>query len=312
MSDKENQEKSQEEERISWHPAFFEAIQMELKKYSHDLQFISEYQLTTEPQRIDVVIIKKKRDIVIKKNIASIFRKDNIVEYKSPDDYFSIGGFYKVYGYACSYQYLKSMDIRDITLTFVGSRNPRDILAHLEKERGYKVEEKWPGIYIISGDIMPVQIINSRRLLVEENLWLKELGNKIGMYELELMIREYNKEGKEPRLGAYFDVIKRANSKNLMKEKKMSDALIPFVELFEEAGLFKKWEDQWEAKGIAKGEARGIAKGEARGIARGEARGEERKAADIARNLLKNGFSPEKTAELSGLDISKVITLSKT
>jgi len=73
--------------RISWHPAFFEAIQMELDEYSRHLQFISEFQLTKEPLRIDVVIIKKDKDFTIKKNIASIFRKENIIEYKSPDDH---------------------------------------------------------------------------------------------------------------------------------------------------------------------------------------------------------------------------------
>jgi hypothetical protein len=31
MSDKESQENSAEEERISWHPAFFEAIQKEYR-----------------------------------------------------------------------------------------------------------------------------------------------------------------------------------------------------------------------------------------------------------------------------------------
>ena len=57
---------------------------MELDEYRGDLDFMPEVQLTTEPLRIDVVIIKKSRDTPIKKNIAAIFRKDNIVEYKSP------------------------------------------------------------------------------------------------------------------------------------------------------------------------------------------------------------------------------------
>jgi hypothetical protein len=40
-----------------------------------------EYQLTTEPLRVDLLIIKKSRDLVIDKNIARIFRSDNILEY---------------------------------------------------------------------------------------------------------------------------------------------------------------------------------------------------------------------------------------
>ena len=137
-----------EDEKISWHPAFFEAIQLELEEYGDNLQFIPEYPLTREPLRIDVVIIKKSRDIPIEKNIAAIFRKENIVEYKSPDDYVSIGDFYLVYGYACLYVTVNKVSIQDLTLTFVESRYPRELISHLKEERGYTVEETQPGIIL--------------------------------------------------------------------------------------------------------------------------------------------------------------------
>ena len=70
--------------RTAWHPAFLQAIQLELEDYLDVLTFESEYQLTTEPLKIDVLIIKKKKDVVIEKNIAQIFRQFNVVEYKSP------------------------------------------------------------------------------------------------------------------------------------------------------------------------------------------------------------------------------------
>ena len=82
---------------------FFEAIQLELDEYRGVLEFHYDYQLTTGPQRIDVVIIKNTADVPIKKNIAAIFRKVNLVEYKSPDNNISVKDFYKVYGYACQY-----------------------------------------------------------------------------------------------------------------------------------------------------------------------------------------------------------------
>ncbi|MDR0313364.1 MAG: hypothetical protein LBI14_07180 [Treponema sp.] len=155
-------EKDLNETRISWHPAFYEAIQMELEEYSDNLEFIFEYQLNTEPLRIDVVIIKNPKDIPIKKNIAAIFRKENIVEYKSPEDYVSVEDFYMVYGYACLYAALKKVDITELTLTFVESRYPKKLLEHLQGVRKYSVEEKPSGIYSIKGDILPIQIIESR------------------------------------------------------------------------------------------------------------------------------------------------------
>ena len=70
MSEEEDQkgeETSTESERLAWHPAFFEAVQMELDEYRNDLQFISEYQLNTEPLKIDVVIIKKQGILPLKR-----------------------------------------------------------------------------------------------------------------------------------------------------------------------------------------------------------------------------------------------------
>jgi hypothetical protein len=37
-----------------------------------------------EPLRIDVLVIKKRPEVVVKKQIAEIFRQENIVEYKNP------------------------------------------------------------------------------------------------------------------------------------------------------------------------------------------------------------------------------------
>ena len=249
------------EEGIPWHTAFFEAIQMELDEYSQDLQFISEYQLNTQPLRIDVVIIKKSRDVVIEKNIASIFRKENIVEYKNPDDYVSIDDFYLVYGYACVYRALNKVDIKELTLSFVESRYPRELLAHLREVRGYSVEEKWPGIYIVRGDILPIQIIDNRKLSEEENIWLKDLDKKLKPPELRRIKTEIYRLGKDKaaRIKAYFYVIRRANLKSLREAGEMSDFDIDVAwdELLVESGDAARW----EARGMAIGEARGEARG---------------------------------------------------
>jgi hypothetical protein len=60
--------------RTSWHPAFAQAIENELEDSKDALTFETEHQLTTEPLRIDVLIIKKPPNFVIKKNIGQIFR----------------------------------------------------------------------------------------------------------------------------------------------------------------------------------------------------------------------------------------------
>ncbi|MDR0655207.1 MAG: hypothetical protein LBG22_02735, partial [Treponema sp.] len=67
-------------EKLKWHPAFLQALQRELAEYRDVLEFKYEYQLTAEPLRVDLLIIKKPKDLAIDKNIARIFRSDNIVE----------------------------------------------------------------------------------------------------------------------------------------------------------------------------------------------------------------------------------------
>ena len=56
--------------RISWHPAFVQAIKHEFVEYREVLDFVAEHQLTTEPFKIDVLIIKKKKNIEIKKTLV--------------------------------------------------------------------------------------------------------------------------------------------------------------------------------------------------------------------------------------------------
>ena len=85
---------------------------------------------------------------------------------------------------------LNKTDIKDLTLTFVESRYPREILAHLQDEHSYVVEEKWPGIYIVRGDILPIQIIDNRKLSGEENIWLKDLDNKLDPPEMRRITAE--------------------------------------------------------------------------------------------------------------------------
>jgi hypothetical protein len=62
-----------EQTAIQWHPAFQQAIRAELYDYRDRLEFIEEYQLTTEPLKMDTLIIKKPPEVKIEKNIGRIF-----------------------------------------------------------------------------------------------------------------------------------------------------------------------------------------------------------------------------------------------
>ena len=266
---------------ISWHTAFFEAIRMELGEYHHALEFLQEYQLATEPLRIDLVIVRKTSDIPITKNIAAMFRKDNIIEYKSPGDYVSIKDFYHVYGYACLYMSLNNINIHELTLTFVESRYPRKLLAHLQTVRGFTVAENHPGIYTISGDILPIQIIDSRKLPVDDNIWLKALGNKLDVPSIRRIMGEIHRQEKDARIGVYLNVIAKANKALFEEALDMHDIIASLDKTFTEIGVAAKW----------------------------EARAEERKTIAIAQNMVTMGLPFETIVAATKLDPVKIQSL---
>ena len=133
---------------IPWHPAFVEAIQLELLAYKDVLEFRPEYQLTSEPLRIDCVVIKKEKDAVIEKNIAAIFREVNLLEYKSPDHYVSVEDFYKVYGYACLYASLEKVPVTNLTISFVESHYPNYLIEHLKRPNSIMLKKHARGFIL--------------------------------------------------------------------------------------------------------------------------------------------------------------------
>ncbi|MDR2661428.1 MAG: hypothetical protein LBC31_00360 [Treponema sp.] len=272
-----------QQQKISWHPAFLEAIRLELAEYRDLLEFKYEYQLTTEPLRIDLLIIKKPKDLALNKNIARVFRSDNIVEFKSPGDYLSVRDFLKVYAYACLYAAITpEAELSGVTLTFVEHRHPRELISYLRGERNYRVEETGPGIYTVSGDYLPIQIIETKRLSAEENLWLKSLTNDLESGAASAILEAG--EAAAGELSAYLDVLLRTNPKAFLEVQTVSRKPT-FEEVFTEAGLLPKWIEQ------------------------GKQEGEEKKALAIARNLLAKGWAAEDVAETTELPVEKVRSL---
>lgn len=65
-------------ERDHWHPGFLGAMELEFIDYKNELVFEGELQLSKEPLKMDLLIIKKKKDAVIANQIGAIFRQYNI------------------------------------------------------------------------------------------------------------------------------------------------------------------------------------------------------------------------------------------
>ena len=79
--------KNNEEPKLTqWHPAFCSAIELTFLDDADKLKFYRENVLDAKPIKIDIVVIKKVRDTILRNNIGKILREINILEYKSPDD----------------------------------------------------------------------------------------------------------------------------------------------------------------------------------------------------------------------------------
>jgi hypothetical protein len=164
------------------------------------------------------------------------------------------------------------VEASDVTATFTVTKRPSEVLKYVREVYGYRVEERWSGVYIITEDALAIQIIESKKLNAEENVWLKSLREGVGREGVE----EVFNAGKVMKGWG-------APMKEVMKMSDMLDTL------FEEVGLASLWM--------------------ARGEKIGEAQGEERKARMVARKLINNGFTVEKAAEYTGLDVEKIRAL---
>ena len=177
-----------------WHPAFVGATEWELKKNKKDLVFESEHYLNKEPLRVDMLIVKKTPDVVIENEIGKIFKGHNLIEFKGYDDSFSIDDYYKVVGYACIYKslgkHVNEIPAEDVTITVMRNSYPLK-LEKLLKEKGICFEERYPGIYYITGNVMfDMQFIVTSRLGKEKHNVLRILRKNAERSDVEKFILE--------------------------------------------------------------------------------------------------------------------------
>ena len=265
--------KEQEVEKLQWHPAFYAGLQIELQEDSDNLIFENEHQLGTKPKQIDALIIKKQKDIPVKKNIGKIFRGHNIVEYKSPTDYLCIDDYYKGYAYAMFYksdtQKVDEIQISDITLTFVSTKYPQKFVEHLKTQWNYMFEQKYPGIYYIQkeSDIFPIQLIVTSELKWEDNLWLRSLTNKLeDRTQIKKIVNEYHRNKRNKLYESVMDIIVKANHKEFEEAKgDMCKALEELMADVIEERVAEKVEERLEerlAEVTKEADARGMERGE--------------------------------------------------
>ncbi len=188
-----------------WHGPFCSAVRLELVENKGDVDFYNEYNLSSKPLQVDLLVIKKTEDVSINNEIGRIFRGHNLMEYKSPGDKMNVDTYYKVLGYTCFYKangsYVDSIKEDDITISFVREECPRDLLGYFRKN-GFTVEKKYPGIYYVTRKgSFPMQVIVSGELDKELHIWLTSLTRNLQSSEAETLVYQIGRlEEKEDRV----------------------------------------------------------------------------------------------------------------
>lgn len=180
-----------DEIKKQWHGPFCSAMRLELRENREDVDFNNEYNLSSKPMQIDLLIIKKMQDVIIENEIGKIFRGHNILEYKSPGDSLNIDTYFKVLGYACFYksdgEIINAIDEADVTISFVREGYPRELMKYFQKS-GFTVDQSYPGIYYVHGSIFPIQVIVSGKLDQELHLWLTALTRNMEKVQAENLV----------------------------------------------------------------------------------------------------------------------------
>jgi hypothetical protein len=120
------------------------------------------------------------------------------------------------------------------------------------------------------GDVLPMQIIERRKLPPGDALWLGSLGGDLSAEAIKAVLEEAGKVPRGAPIGAYLYMVLMANTRKTREVLKMSD-IATIDEIFEGLGIIEYY----------------------------EAKGEKKKAVEVARNLKKIGLSSEQ--QINGL-----------
>lgn len=206
---------------IQWHPGFYGAAEIEFILDKNNLEFQREYNLSKEPIRMDLLVIKKLADVRIKNELGHIFKQHNVIEYKSPEDGLTIDDFYKTIGYACLYKGLGEMvdqiPAEEVTISIFRESYPRVLFEKL-KGMGLEIREYGAGIYHITGNqlLFDLQVVVTGQLDKNMHRTLRILSKNAQEDDVRGFIKEamqMTEQGDKNNIEAVLQVSVAANQK---------------------------------------------------------------------------------------------------
>lgn len=229
-----------DEHKTQWHMAFMPAMRLEFMEYKDILEYEPEHLLNIKALQIDLLIIKKDSSIVMDNEIGKIFRRHNIIEYKSPHDSEDVDAFFKTYAYAGLYKAGKcgeSYIPEEITVTMIRKGKPR-VLFQWFVSHGCEVRKESRGVYYIeNAGFFKTQVIVARELNETSHIWLRALTDNMGRQQAKRLINKSRQMLDRPEaeyIEAVLQIAAKANRKLFEKlkreDKSMYSALVELMQ----------------------------------------------------------------------------------
>ena len=245
----------------------------------------------------------------------------SILEYKSPTDGLTIDDYYKTIGYACLYKGLgekvNQVPAEELTLSIFRESYPRELFKAL-RESGYTIEEQFPGVYYILGNVLfDTQVVVTRRLSRETHSSLRILSRNADAEDVRTFLtkaRRLDSPGNRHNADAVLQASIHANKRlydEIRRDLGMCEALRELMKdeidkILEEATA--KATEEAEAKAAAKAaeEAAKAAEEAAKAAEKAMEKGMEKGADNTIVTSVRNLMETMKLTAEQAMDAIKV------
>ena len=282
--------------KLDWHTGFEGGLRLSLRNYAYYIDIEREHYLSSEPLRIDFLVIKKNAGAVIDNAIGRGFLGHNIIEYKNPNDELNIDVLWKVIGYAALYKsFGESVDqikITDITISILRAIKPVKLFKDLT-DAGKNIVQEYPGVYAISDLIeIPVRIIVTDELEDSELMAFSVMSQNASEEEIRQFVQEASML-KEPGYRRNADAVLQISA-NLHKD------------------LYGKLKgDDTMCDALRELMADDLKEAENKGVEIGVEKGMEKRDYQKITEMLKDGKTPEAIVEFCKYPIEQVLKVQE-
>ena len=240
--------------RSDWHAGFEALLRIEMHKFADMVHISTEEEIGEVPPRTDFVILVEDEKVEFEKAIFRIFRKINILEYKSHHDSLNERILRKVCGYANLYigvaEHEGERPSDEVTISiFRAVKNP-EMFREME-ENGSLVRDDVAGIYHVKGYTdLPFQIIITGELEGEEYAAYRALTDRAEKADVERIVWNVKQEQDAVMLDHYGVLLNLVVEKNpqffeLVKgENTMKEMLLEMVKDEVDAQVKERVEEQ--------------------------------------------------------------------